>query len=112
MFPFVSTVTEIREAIQKLPPNEAWKLAQELHERLDGLWDEEFEQDVKAGRLDGVIARARAEHVPAKPDRWMKSSGTNEFWELYRGLPEPIKRAARRTYRTWKENPRAACPQV
>ncbi len=64
--PFVSTVTEIREAIQKLPPKEAWKLAQELHERLDGLWDEEFEQDVKAGRLDGVIARARAEHAAGK----------------------------------------------
>jgi len=38
----------------------------------------------------------------------MKSSGTNEFWELYRGLPEPIRRAGRRTYRAWKENPRAA----
>jgi hypothetical protein len=37
----------------------------------------------------------------------MKSSGTNEFWRLYRDLPEPIKRAARRTYRLWKENPRA-----
>ena len=38
----------------------------------------------------------------------MKSSGTNEFWQLYRELPEPIKQATRRTYRVWKENPRAS----
>ena len=41
-------------------------MAQELHERLDGLWDEEFEQDVKTGRLDDVIASARAEHAAGK----------------------------------------------
>lgn len=38
----------------------------------------------------------------------MKSSGTNEFWQLYCDLPEQIRRATRRTYRLWKENPRAA----
>jgi hypothetical protein len=47
----------------------------------------------------------------ARPDRWMKSSGTNEFWQLYRGLPEPIRKATRRTYRVWKENPRASSPR-
>jgi hypothetical protein len=36
----------------------------------------------------------------------MKSSGTNEFWQLYRELPESIRQAARRTYRLWKEDPR------
>ncbi len=38
----------------------------------------------------------------------MKSSGTTEFWQLYRDLPRPIREAARRTYRAWKEDPRAA----
>jgi hypothetical protein len=38
----------------------------------------------------------------------MKSSGTNEFWQLYRDLPEPVRRATRRTYRVWKVNPRAS----
>lgn len=52
----MSTVTEIREAIRKLPPHE---LAEELRERLDALWDKQIEQDVKADRLDDVIARAR-----------------------------------------------------
>jgi hypothetical protein len=62
----MSTVTEIREAIRKLPPHEAWKLAEELREHLDALWDKQFEQDVKAGRLDDVIARARDEHGTGK----------------------------------------------
>jgi hypothetical protein len=62
----MSTVTEIREAIRKLPPRDAWKLAEELREHLDGLWDKQFEEDVKAGRLDSVIARAREEHTAGK----------------------------------------------
>jgi hypothetical protein len=62
----MSTVTEIREAIRKLPPNEAWQLAAELREHLDALWDKQFEQDVKAGRFDDLIANAKEEHARGK----------------------------------------------
>ena len=62
----MSTVTEIGEAIRRLPPQEAWKLAADLREYLDSLWDKQFEEDVKAGRLDNLIARAREEHVGGK----------------------------------------------
>jgi Arc/MetJ-type ribon-helix-helix transcriptional regulator len=62
----VSTVTEIRDAIQKLSAKDAWQLAEELRDYLDALWDRQFEDDVKAGRLDQVIARAREEHAGGK----------------------------------------------
>jgi hypothetical protein len=62
----MSTVTEIREAIGRLPVKEAWQLAQELREHLDALWDKQFEEDVEAGRLDQLIARAREEHASGK----------------------------------------------
>jgi Arc/MetJ-type ribon-helix-helix transcriptional regulator len=62
----MSTVTEIRDAIRKLPAHEAWKLAEELREHLDALWDKQFEQDVEAGRLNDMIARAREEHATGK----------------------------------------------
>jgi hypothetical protein len=62
ILPTVSGVAEIREAIQKLPAREAWQLAEELRDHLEALWDEEFERDVKAGRFDQMIARAREEH--------------------------------------------------
>jgi hypothetical protein len=57
------TVTEIREAIRKLPAKDAWQLARELREHLDDLWDKQFEDDVNAGRLDNLIAQARREHT-------------------------------------------------
>jgi hypothetical protein len=38
----------------------------------------------------------------------MKSSGTTEFWQLYRELPAQVRESARRTYRLWAENPRAS----
>jgi hypothetical protein len=60
------TLDEIREAIRKLPAKDAWQLAQELREYLDDLWDKQFEEDVKAGRLDNVIGRARKSTPAAK----------------------------------------------
>ena len=62
----MSTVAEIREAIRKLPAQEAWKLAAELRDYLDALWDKQFENDVKDGRLDNLIARAREEYSSRK----------------------------------------------
>jgi hypothetical protein len=38
----------------------------------------------------------------------MKSSGTNEFWQLYRDLPEAVRHTSRRTYRLWRGDPRAS----
>lgn len=62
----MSGITEIREAIRKLPATEAWQLAAELRDHLDALWDDQFENDVEAGRLDQLIARAREEHASGK----------------------------------------------
>jgi len=62
----MSTVAEIREAIRQLPAREAWKLAQELRDHLDAVWDKQFGEDVEAGRLDPLIARAREEHASGK----------------------------------------------
>ena len=44
-----------------------------------------------------------------KPGRWMKSSGTNDFWQLYHELPEPVRQTTRRIYRLWKEDPLDLC---
>src|SRR5581483_6865845 len=35
----------------------------------------------------------------------MKSSTTSEFWECYSRLPPNIKQLARRTYKTWAQDP-------
>jgi hypothetical protein len=35
----------------------------------------------------------------------MNSQCTDEFWELYRGLPREVRRTARRAYEHWRENP-------
>ncbi|HKP04348.1 MAG TPA: hypothetical protein VJU77_13430 [Chthoniobacterales bacterium] len=62
----MSTVSEIREAIRKLLPKDAWQLAAELREHLDALWDKQFGDDVEAGRFDSVIARAKEEYASGK----------------------------------------------
>ncbi len=35
----------------------------------------------------------------------LRSSGTSDFWEQYRGLPFDIRQLARRAYRRWQMDP-------
>jgi hypothetical protein len=58
----VSTVTEIIEAVKKLPEAEKGEFLQRLTEiDFDDAWDRQIEADAKAGRLDHVIAQAEAD---------------------------------------------------
>jgi hypothetical protein len=77
----MSTVSEIREAIRRLPAKEAWQLAGEFRDYLDALWDQQFEADVQAGRLDKLIARAREE----LPQQKVQANGIRAIPESFRG---------------------------
>ena len=58
----MSTVTEIIEAVKKLPEAEKGEFLQRLAEiDFDDGWDRQIETDAKAGRLDHVIAQAEAD---------------------------------------------------
>jgi len=58
----VSTVTEIIEAVKKLPDEQKGEFLQRLTEiDFDDAWDRQIEAAVKAGRLDHVIAQAEAD---------------------------------------------------
>ena len=58
----VSTVAEIQSAIRQLPAREAWEVARQLRDYLDELWDDQFEADGRAGKLDALLQRARADY--------------------------------------------------
>jgi hypothetical protein len=57
----VSTVTEIQEAITRLSAAEQRQLARWFEEALEDAWDNQIEEDIKAGRLNGLIAQAEAD---------------------------------------------------
>jgi hypothetical protein len=57
----VSTLTEIEEAIAKLPPAEFRALLERLKERDAVAWDRQIEADAKSGRLDALCARLMEE---------------------------------------------------
>ncbi len=57
----MGTVAEIEDAIQKLPHKDAWKIAKWLQEYLDEQWDKQIEKDVRSGKLDKLIAKARSD---------------------------------------------------
>ena len=54
----LTTVTEIQQAIVNLPKSEYAQLIRWLREYDWEEWDQEFEQDVRAGRLDALAAEA------------------------------------------------------
>ncbi len=58
----MSTVEEITHAIAQLPPEQVAQIRVWLAEYEERAWDEQIEQDVRAGRLDALAERALAEH--------------------------------------------------
>ena len=51
-------IKEIESAIAQLPPSELAELAKWFEEFQALVWDEQLEQDIKAGRLDAVLKQA------------------------------------------------------
>jgi hypothetical protein len=57
----VSTVQEIKQAIEQLPKEDFWKLSAWVIERQESEWDRQIEEDVRAGRLDELSQAAIAD---------------------------------------------------
>lgn len=53
---------QIKKEILKLAIEEQWKASMWLLDYLNQLWDEQMEADADAGRLDKLIAQAKAEY--------------------------------------------------
>jgi hypothetical protein len=56
------SIHEIEEAIAALPEDEQRRLVERLNERYDEAWDRQMEADAKAGKLDGLAEKAKADH--------------------------------------------------
>ncbi len=57
----MSRVQEIERAIEQLPRDEAFLLADWISSRISKEWDHEIEEDIKAGRLDHLAQQAVSE---------------------------------------------------
>ena len=52
----MSTADEIKQAVLSLPETEYAKIMDWLHGLAEDAWDREFEEDVRAGKLDFLKA--------------------------------------------------------
>ncbi len=57
----MSTVSEIQEVITRLSAAEQRQLARWFEEALEDAWDNQIDEDIKAGRLNDLIAQAEAD---------------------------------------------------
>jgi hypothetical protein len=57
----MSTVTEIQQAITWLSAADQRQLARWFEQALEDAWDAQIEEDIKAGRLNDLIAQAEAD---------------------------------------------------
>jgi hypothetical protein len=58
----MSTLEEIEEAIERLPPEKVFELGDWLQQRIDDQWDKQIEADISSGRLSSIAAHAIAAH--------------------------------------------------
>ena len=59
----MSTVAEIKAAISQLTLDERAEVARCLHEWEDDAWDKQIQQDLAAGKLDGLLAKVDEELI-------------------------------------------------
>ena len=59
-------MAEIQQAITRLSPAEQRQLARWFEEALEDAWDAQIEEDVKAGRLNDLIAQAESDIAAAR----------------------------------------------
>jgi hypothetical protein len=79
--PDMTTLLEIKAAIDRLSPQEYCELMAMLHPSADDEWDRQIAADLAAGRLDHLIAEAKADVVAGrtKPlDQWLDESDQDE----------------------------------
>jgi hypothetical protein len=57
----MDTVEEIETAIERLAPAEYRRVAEWFREREQASWDQHFDQDSAAGKLDFLFAEAESE---------------------------------------------------
>lgn len=58
----MSTVDEITNAIEELPPEQIEKIRTWLNERAEAEWDAQIEQDERSGKLRALAESALAKH--------------------------------------------------
>jgi hypothetical protein len=58
----MSTVAEIEKALQKIPLDDARKIADWLQNYLDEQWDNQIDADIDAGRLDKLAGKATEDY--------------------------------------------------
>jgi hypothetical protein len=62
MYPDLMSVDEIRSAIQRLPKRELTRFRRWFVQHDAEVWDRQIEDDVAAGRLEGLARAALREH--------------------------------------------------
>lgn len=66
----MSTVEEIEQAIEQLPPREQTRLTAWLLKRDREKWDRQMNKDAAAGRLDFLFEEAEVERKAGKLRDW------------------------------------------
>lgn len=59
----MNALAEIEAAIKQLPEDDVRQLAGWIQKYLDEKWDRQMEEDLAAGKLDTLIAKAEADIV-------------------------------------------------
>jgi hypothetical protein len=62
----VSTVDDIKRAIERLPKPEFWKLSAWVIRKHDDEWDRQIEKDIRGGKLDKLAEEAIEEYKAGK----------------------------------------------
>ena len=74
----MTRIDELKAAVQQLPPEEMKSFRDWFEALQEDLWDQQIERDIKAGKLDKLAEKWRADYMagrfsdvtpPQRPDK-------------------------------------------
>ncbi len=101
----MSTVAEIEAAVRKLSREDLRAFRRWFDDFDAEAWDRQFEEDVKAGRLDALADEALRDLREGALHGPVKHRANPKFWSFYHELPEAIRKLADRNYELLKADP-------
>ncbi len=69
----MSTVEEIKQAIEQLPKRDFWQICEWVTQRHEQTWDGQIEEDIRAGKLDKLAQEALREDKPRIRNRSVRT---------------------------------------
>ena len=98
-------VKAIENAVKALPPQDLAEFRRWFAEFDLANWDQKIETDLSSGKLDGLLAEAKAGLRVWQTQVTLRHTASKRFWRCHDSLPREVQALSKRNFDLLRQNP-------